>query len=129
MKSIFTVALILLTLLLSQCSFLLPDEAALQAWQLQETPIGTELNVIMDRHKEELTGSNKHWSYAGSGCTGACNHHGEFYIRKKQSGHMIRRVLDIRLYLILPEYVYVLYCFDEHQRLTSVNINVEVDGI
>lgn len=127
MKSIISVTVILFILLLSQCSFLSKGEAALQEWQMQETPLGTKLSVIMDRHKKELTGSNKYWAYSENGCTFGT--YGDFYIRKKHPGYMIHGVLDTRLYFILPEYVFVMYCFDEKKKLTSVNINVEVDGI
>ncbi|MGJ8664312.1 MAG: hypothetical protein ACSHWU_11710, partial [Marinicella sp.] len=80
-------------------------------------------------HKRELTGPNRHWSYLENGCSKMIqNKSGETQILR-QPGYIIRGVLDIRLYFILPEYVFIMYCFDEDEKLTSVNINVEVDGI
>jgi|GEM_PF-2794565 len=127
MKPIIVAAVILFVLLLSQCSFLSKSEAALQEWQMKETPLGTELSVIMGRHKKELNGSNKYWSYSENGCTYGT--YANFHKQKKQPGYMIHGVLDTRLYFIVPEYVFVIYCFDENKKLTSVNVNVEVDGI
>ncbi len=54
---------------LSKCSFLAADEASIQKWQSNETPLGSKLSEIKQRHKKALSKNKKNWHMYDYGCS------------------------------------------------------------
>ncbi len=97
------------------------DEHEIQMKYLNKTPLGSDLKTVLKLHKKELESKDKYWEhYTRHGCQNPDN------ATVRTEGSIIRGRLGVRLVL---EQIFIIYCFDEFDKLEALNIIIEIDGI